>query len=90
MITCTIIQTGNQDGFLFISSQLACRQILSHLLGIGGEVEAIEHINEYFKIGCCSGVEPLKLSMEIHSSGLVAVHSCDTIHPHKKTVCKWK
>ena len=28
------------------------RQIESHLLGIGGEVEAVEHINEYFNIGC--------------------------------------
>ena len=29
------------------------RQILSHLLGIGGEVEAIEHIaSTYFNIGC--------------------------------------
>ena len=27
-------------------------QMLSHLLGIGGEVEAIEHMNEYFNIGC--------------------------------------
>ena len=31
-------------------------------------------------------MEPLILSLEIHSSGLVAVHSCDTIHPHKKIV----
>ena len=59
MITCTIIQTGNQYGFLFIPSQLACRQILSHLLGIGGEVEAIEHINEYFKIGCVVSLDGL-------------------------------
>ena len=36
-------------------------------------------------ITLCSGVEPLLLSLELHSSGLVAVHSCDTIHPHKKT-----
>ena len=27
-------------------------EIVSHLLEIGGEVEAIEHIKVYFNIGC--------------------------------------
>ena len=37
-------------------NSLLRRQILSHLLGIGGEVLSIEHINEYFKIvGVVSG-----------------------------------
>ena len=35
------------------------RQILSHILGIEGEVEAVEHINEFFNIGCVVSLDGL-------------------------------
>ena len=38
---------------------LLSRHILSHLLGIGREVEAIEHINEYFNNGCVVSLDGL-------------------------------
>ena len=43
------------------------RQIVSHLLGIGGEVEAIERINEYFNIGCVVSLNGLLIE---HQSAL--------------------
>ena len=49
---------GNQQ--CFHETEMQCTSLVSaithcfHLLGVGGEVEAIEHrpINEYFTIGC--------------------------------------
>ena len=40
-------------------NSLLGRQILSHLLVIGGEVEAVEHINEYVNISCVVSLDGL-------------------------------
>ena len=43
----------NEMYIFYISyNSLLGRQIVSQLLGIGVEVGAIEHINEFFNIGC--------------------------------------
>ena len=40
-------------------SAITGRQIVSHRLGIGGEVEAAELTNEYFNIGCVDYLDGL-------------------------------